>query len=253
MATKTAKKNKNLSTIEILKKQTSNFNKVALNTSNDIVEETLATGEQWQKLFAKTLRKGTTLFEKQQDMVLTGLEMLKDQYSYGNKRFRKLLNFKPTDSKTPKTTTKKSKAAAKTSKSIDQVMDATAKTENTVKKVAKQAKKPVAAKKATPAPKKPAAATKKPVPVTSTKINKAKLTVIEGIGPKIESLLKNAGITNLDKLAAATPSVLKDVLVSAGTRFQMHDPSTWAAQAKLAAADKMEELKVLQEELKGGK
>ena len=248
MATKTAKKNKNLSTIEIVKKQTSNFNKAALNTTNDIVDETLATGEQWQKLFAKTLRKGTSLFGKQQDMVLSGLEMLKDQYSYGNKRFRKLLDLKPIDSKTPKSATKKTKAAAKTKKSIDQVMEATTKVEKTANKVVKKAAKPVTAKKATPAPKKPAAATKKAIPATKTK-----LTVIEGIGPKIESLLKEAGFTNLGQLAAASPSDLKDVLAKAGNRYQMHDPSTWSAQAKLAAAGKMDELKVLQQELKGGK
>lgn len=248
MATKTAKKNKNMSTIDILKKQTKNLNEVALKTSNEMVEETLATGEQWQKLFAKTLRKGTTLFGRQQDMVLTGLEMLKDQYSYGNKRFQKLLTLKPVDSKTPKSATKKSKAAAKTTKNIDQVMEATAKTAKAVKKAVKSSK-PVTAKKA--APKKPAAATKKAIP--APKVDVSKLTIVEGIGPKIQQLLNNPGIKNLDQLATASPIDLKDILVNAGTRFQMHDPSTWAAQAKLAAAGKMDELKVLQEELKGGK
>ena len=247
MATKT-KKNKNVSTIDVLKKQTKNLNEVALKTSNDIVEETLATGEQWQKLFAKTLRKGTDLFGRQQDMVLNGLEMLKDHYSYGNKRFRQLVTLKPIDSKTPKPTTKKSVAAAKTTKSIDQVMAATAKAEKTVKKAVKKTTKPVA-KKATP--KKPAAAAKKAIPATKTNISK--LTVVEGIGPKIQELLNEAGIKNLNQLAAATPAKLKNVLAKAGRRYQMHDPSTWAAQAKLAAAGKMEELKVLQAELKGGK
>jgi len=77
--------------------------------------------------------------------------------------------------------------------------------------------------------------------------------LIEGIGPKIQELLIKAGIADFDQLASASPADLKKILVDAGTRFQMHDPSTWAAQAKLAAAGKMEELKVLQAELKGGK
>jgi len=33
----------------------------------------------------------------------------------------------------------------------------------------------------------------------------------------------------------------------------MHDPSTWARQSKLAAADKWDQLKKLQDELNGGR
>lgn len=187
-------------------------------------------------------------------MVFSGLEMLKDQYSYGNKRLRKLLTFEPIKSKTPKTATNKPAATAKTSKDIDEVMDAATKAEKAVTTTAKKVTKPVAAKKATIAatPKKPAVAKeKKAIPTKTAKaIN---LTLIEGVGPKIQELLNNAGIVNFDQLAAASPADLKKILTDAGTRFQMHDPSTWAAQAKLAAAGKMEELKVLQAELKGGK
>lgn len=252
MAT-TKNKNKETSTLATIKTKAANVNKIALKTSNEIVEETIATGEQWQNLLAKTLKKGTKLFGKQQDMVFSGLEMLKDQYSYGNKRLRKLLTSEPIKSKTPKTATNKPAATAKTSKDIDEVMDAATKAEKAVTTTAKKVTKP-AAKKATIAatPKKPAVAPKKkaiPAKIAKT-IN---LTLIEGVGPKIQELLNNAGIVNFDQLAAASPADLKKILTDAGTRFQMHDPSTWAAQAKLAAAGKMEELKVLQAELKGGK
>jgi predicted flap endonuclease-1-like 5' DNA nuclease len=253
MAT-TKNKNKETSTLATIKTKAANINQIALKTSNEIVEETIATGEQWQNLLAKTLKKGTKLFGKQQDMVFSGLEMLKDQYSYGNKRLRKLLTFEPIKSKTPKTATNKPAATAKTSKDIDEVMDAATKAEKAVTTTAKKVIKPVAAKKATIAatPKKPAVAKeKKAIPTKTAKtIN---LTLIEGVGPKIQELLNNAGIVNFDQLAAASPADLKKILTDAGTRFQMHDPSTWAAQAKLAAAGKMEELKVLQAELKGGK
>lgn len=251
MAT-TKNKNKETSTLATIKNKAANINQIALKTSNEIVEETIATGEQWQNLLAKTLKKGTKLFGKQQDMVFSGLELLKDQYSYGNKRLRKLLTFEPIKSKTPKTATNKPAATAKTSKGIDEVMDAATKAEKAAATTAKKVTKP-AAKKATIAatPKKPAVAPKKAIPTKTAKtIN---LTLIEGVGPKIQELLNNAGIVNFDQLAAASPADLKKILTDAGTRFQMHDPSTWAAQAKLAAAGKMEELKVLQAELKGGK
>ncbi|MEL6864035.1 MAG: helix-hairpin-helix domain-containing protein [Bacteroidota bacterium] len=76
---------------------------------------------------------------------------------------------------------------------------------------------------------------------------------IEGIGPKIEQLLKEAGINTFADLGAAKVTSLRAILKAAGPRFQMHNPGTWARQAKLAAADNWDQLKALQEELKGGK
>ena len=247
MATKTKKSNKQ-STVATLKNKAANINKIALKTTNEFVDETIATGEQWQNLMAKTIRKGTKLFGRQQDMVFNGLEMIMDQYSYGNKRLRRLLTFEPTKSKTPKRATKKPATTAKTTKNIDEVMDATTKAEKVVKTAAEKVVKATTAKTS----KKPAVVAKKKA--TPAKIaKKTNLTIIEGIGPKIQELLNNAGIVDFNQLAVATPVQLKKILTDAGSRFQMHDPSTWAAQAKLAAAGKMEELKVLQVELKGGK
>ncbi len=79
------------------------------------------------------------------------------------------------------------------------------------------------------------------------------LKKIEGIGPKIANLLNTAGIVTFTDLSKAPISTLKKVLTEAGSRFQMHDPSTWAAQAKLAAKSEWAKLKKWQEELKGGK
>ncbi|WP_420154248.1 helix-hairpin-helix domain-containing protein, partial [Siphonobacter sp.] len=57
------------------------------------------------------------------------------------------------------------------------------------------------------------------------------LKVIEGIGPKIEQLLNNEGISSFTQLAAASPERIKEILNAAGSRFQMHDPTTWPDQA----------------------
>ena len=95
-------------------------------------------------------------------------------------------------------------------------------------------------------------ATKKTDTAKSSTV-KDDLRKIEGIGPKIAGLFEVAGITTFEGLATAKPAKLKEVLAAAGPRYKMHDPTTWTEQAKLAAAGKWDELKVLQKELKGGK
>ena len=79
------------------------------------------------------------------------------------------------------------------------------------------------------------------------------LTKIEGIGPKINELLQNAGIRTFSDLAAASPESIKAILDEAGPNFSVHDPATWPEQAKMAAEGRWEELKKWQDELDGGK
>lgn len=79
------------------------------------------------------------------------------------------------------------------------------------------------------------------------------LKIVEGIGPKIETLLKEGGISTWAELAEASEERLKEILDAAGPRYQIHDPSTWPAQAKFAADGKWDELKEYQEVLIGGR
>jgi len=98
--------------------------------------------------------------------------------------------------------------------------------------------------------------TKKKVEKKATTKKTAKaddLKKVEGIGPKIASLLNAAGIITFADLAKAPIKKLRKVLEEAGSRFRMHDPKTWAAQAKLAAKGDWDKLKTWQGELKGGK
>ncbi len=76
---------------------------------------------------------------------------------------------------------------------------------------------------------------------------------IEGIGPKIAEVLKVAGIDSFAKLASMKPDEIKEVLIAAGDRFNFQDPTTWPAQAELAANREWDKLKKWQEELKSGK
>jgi len=88
---------------------------------------------------------------------------------------------------------------------------------------------------------------------TAKKTAKDDLKKIEGIGPKIAGLLNDAGVVTFNDLAKAKITLLKKVLTDAGSRYKMHDPTTWAEQAKLAAKGDWTTLKTLQAELKGGK
>ena len=78
------------------------------------------------------------------------------------------------------------------------------------------------------------------------------LTKVEGIGPKIKGLLNDDGIWSFVQLSEATLDRLKKILDDAGPRYRMHNPKTWAAQSKLAADGKWDELKKWQDELDGG-
>ncbi len=79
------------------------------------------------------------------------------------------------------------------------------------------------------------------------------LKIVEGIGPKIEQLLKDGGINTWAELAAAPIDRLREILDAAGSRYQIHDPSTWPAQSKFAAEGHWEELKEYQDMLTGGR
>lgn len=79
------------------------------------------------------------------------------------------------------------------------------------------------------------------------------LQIIEGIGPKIEQLLKNAGYTSWGAVAAASYDDLKKLLEAAGPRYRIHDPKSWPEQARLATEGKWDDLIKYQKFLDGGK
>ena len=61
------------------------------------------------------------------------------------------------------------------------------------------------------------------------------LTVVEGIGPKIAELCSGIGITTWRGLAEADVADLRSMLADAGSRYQVHDPTTWPDQAACLA------------------
>jgi predicted flap endonuclease-1-like 5' DNA nuclease len=77
------------------------------------------------------------------------------------------------------------------------------------------------------------------------------LKVVEGIGPKIESVLMAAGIISFAQLADTEPDRLAEILADGGVRIGF--PATWPEQAALAAAGDWQGLELLQSQLKGGR
>lgn len=79
------------------------------------------------------------------------------------------------------------------------------------------------------------------------------LKAIEGIGPKIEKLLNDAGIITWLALSETPVEKIQKILDDAGPNYSLADPGTWPKQAKLAAEDKWPELEDYQEKLIRGK
>lgn len=78
------------------------------------------------------------------------------------------------------------------------------------------------------------------------------LTVIDGIGPKINEIFKSAGLITLADVAKASVPEMRKILDDGGSRFRIANPATWAQQANLAANNQWTALKELQDELSGG-
>ena len=107
------------------------------------------------------------------------------------------------------------------------------------KSVVTAKRKPVASK---PKTRRPAAtATKKP----------DNLTRIEGIGPKIQQVMRGANVGSFAKMAKSSPKKLEKILDAVG--LQMHSPATWPQQAELAAGGHWKQLDRLQDRLDGGR
>ena len=77
------------------------------------------------------------------------------------------------------------------------------------------------------------------------------LARIEGIGPKVSKVLKEASISTFEDLSKAEVEDLRQILANAG--LKMMDPATWPEQAKLAAEGDWDALQELQDKLSGGR
>lgn len=94
-------------------------------------------------------------------------------------------------------------------------------------------------------------ATEKPNPYAKLKSNN--LQIVEGIGPKMESVLHENGVNTWSDLASKSESDLRNILNKYGDKYRIIDPSSWSAQASKAAVADWPGLISLQKSLDGGK
>lgn len=79
------------------------------------------------------------------------------------------------------------------------------------------------------------------------------LKVIEGIGPKIEAILKQRGIRTFRDLAQADTAYLTQILNENGIPVGLANPETWPEQADLADREMWQELDTMHSRLRGGR
>jgi predicted flap endonuclease-1-like 5' DNA nuclease len=78
------------------------------------------------------------------------------------------------------------------------------------------------------------------------------LTIIEGIGPKINALFNENGVHTFAQVAKMSVPEMSAILDKGGARFKLANPGSWAQQAQLAAENRWAELKTLQDQLYAG-
>lgn len=229
MATKTARKKPIKSEKFNLKSQVKQINNGMVEVAEELLDASISTGEQWQDLLAKSVKGGTEIVAKQQDIVFDTLDMFKGMYVTGNKRLLKLFKIKVKERKAnkPKNSVTPTKVTAKKASAIVEKAK-TAVKKTTTKAAVKKTTIKAASKISTKG-------------TTSTKNDDFK--VISGIGPKMNEVLHTNGIKTYKQLATAKVNDLKKILEKAGPTYRLADTSTWAKQAKFASVGKWEELK----------
>ena len=89
--------------------------------------------------------------------------------------------------------------------------------------------------------------------VFGKKIKENDLTVVEGIGPKIQELFHKNNIRTWKSLSNCSIQKCQSILDAAGEAYRVHNPGTWPKQARMAYEGKWEKLLKWQDELDGGK
>lgn len=80
------------STIKTAKTSAKKANQVALNTTENVVTETINIASQWQKVTEKALKGGVKLLDNQQNLVFDALESYKKHFVNGKKRLNKVFS-----------------------------------------------------------------------------------------------------------------------------------------------------------------
>ena len=277
MATRKTKKVNKIGKAKAIVKK---INNDLIDASFNAIETTVKTGEKWQKLTSKLIKKAEPLTKQQINMVVETAENIKGQLENGTSRLKTLVGYDPKmlenakkmisehalvekaeemkdkiekEVSNNKLVKKAEKMSSKLKKNITETIEDVKEriedyTEDVKEKVEdvtgkKTSVKKTATKKKTTAKK----TTAKKVNVKKVVIEKTDvkddLKVIKGIGPVLETSLNDLGITAYEQLAKMTIKDITSVLAGAGINTKIYDLSGWKAQAKLALKGDMEAVK----------
>ena len=271
MATKKSKKENKLGKARAIVKR---INNDLIDASFNAIETTVKTGEKWQKLTAKLIKKTEPLTKQQINMVVETAESIKGQLENSTVRLKTLVGYDPKmvenvkkmvtehplvekaevmkdkiekEVSNNKLVQKAEKMSTKLKKNISETIESVkGKIEGYTEEIIDDVKEKVGvvsdkktkkttAKKA--APKKKAVAKKEEV-IEKIIVEKTDTTndlkVIKGIGPVLEKSLNELNITAYDQIAKMTIKDLTNLLNDAGINAKIYDLSGWKAQAELA-------------------
>lgn len=274
MATKKTNKEDKLGKAKAIVKK---INSDLIDASFNAIETTVKTGEKWQKLTAKLIKKTEPLTKQQINMMVETAESIKGQLENSTDRLKNLVGYDPKmleDAKKKvsehplvekaeemkekfekevannKLVKKAEEMSEKLKKNISttiedvkgKIEEYTEEALNTVNENLDKVK-PVKTKK-TPAKK----VVKKEVAVEEKIVVKKveetnDLKVIKGIGPVLEKSLNELNVTAYSQIAKMTIKDMTKLLNDAGINAKIYDLSGWKAQAKLALKGDMEAVK----------
>jgi len=274
MSTKKTKKDDKLGKAKAIVKK---INSDLIDASFNAIETTVKTGEKWQKLTAKLVKKAEPLTKQQINMVVETAESIKGQLETSTERLKNLVGY---DAQVLENAKKKVaehplvekaeemkdkfekevannkyvKKAEKMSETLkknlsETIEDVKGKIEtyteealNTVNEKLDDIK-PATTKKTTKKKvvKKEVAVEEK---IVVEKVDqKDDLKVIKGIGPVLEKSLNELNVTAYSQIAKMTIKNMTKLLNDAGINAKIYDLSGWKAQAKLALKGDMEAVK----------
>lgn len=275
MATKKATTDQKLGKAKAIVKK---INNDLIDASFNAIETTVKTGEKWQKLTKKLIKKAEPLTQQQINMMVETAESIKGQVETGTERLKHLVGYDPKMVDNAKKMVSEHPVVEKAEEIKDKVekeiannklvQKAEKMSENIKKNISetieevkgkidqytdgildveekgktKKTKKTTAKKTTKKTVKKEAV--KKEGPIVIEKVDtKDDLKVIKGIGPVLEKSLNQLNITSFGQIAKMTIKDLTKVLTDAGINAKIYDLSGWKAQAKLALKGDMEAVK----------
>ena len=248
MATKKVKK-ANFSKARALVKK---INTDLIDASFEAIENTAKTGEKWQKLATKLIKKAEPLTKKQKEMVVASAEAIKGQLNSGTERLKNFVGYDPKKMEETKKTIAENPVVEKAVEVKEKIEKEIAnnklvvKAEEIANKITQKISSTIEdvkekideyteeAMEATAKEKKKKAPKPKKVAVPKSDKNDD-LKAIKRIGPKLEEVLGTIGFTAYEQLAKLSIKDLTKLLSDAGINTKMYDLSSWKKQAKALA------------------